>query len=86
MQTSQICECVRFVSFIIPLERGKNADFKLWIQIHQADLTDWMSSYRLNSWRKQALIQKPPPQIPKAFNPPGIAEKTKKYLGINALI
>ena len=31
---------VRFMSFIILLEKGLNVGFKLWIQIHQVDLAD----------------------------------------------
>ena len=33
---------VRFTLFVILLERGLDAGFKLWIQIYQADFTEWM--------------------------------------------
>ena len=38
-----VCVCVRFISFIIPLERGLDEGFKLCIQIDQADFTYWIS-------------------------------------------
>ena len=31
---------VRFTFFVILLERGLDAGFKLWIQIYQADFTE----------------------------------------------
>ena len=34
---------VPLTSFIIPLERGRGADFKLWTQLDHANFADWMS-------------------------------------------
>ena len=34
---------IGFTSFIIPLERSLVASFKLYIEIDQADFTDWMN-------------------------------------------
>ena len=38
-----VCVCDRFTSFIIPLEKGLDASFKVWMKIDPADFTEWMS-------------------------------------------
>ena len=55
---------------------GLGGGFKLWIQIDKATVTDWMPFLP---------SKKPSTQIPEAFNQHEAAEKTKNYLGIDAL-
>ena len=49
-----VCACVRIgsTSFIIPIERSLDAGFKLYIEIEQADFTDWVDLLTSNLMEK----------------------------------
>ena len=50
------------------------------------DFTDACHPNHITLLRKSAVIQNPSAQIPKALYQHGIAEKTKNYLSMNALM
>ena len=78
--------CFLFMSLIIPLERGRTRALSSEYKLNKRIVQIGWPSYQLTSREKSALVQKPSVRIPKIFGLHGIAEKTKNYLGISALI
>ena len=78
--------CVRFTSFIIPLELARMQALRSVYTFTKLIVPTRRPSNHQTSQSKSVLIQKPSAQIPKAFNQHGTAEKPNNYLGLNALL
>ena len=58
---------------------GYGLGFKIWMQIDQSDLTEYIYFLSSNIIDKSVLIQKPSAHVPKGLNLHEIAEKAIHY-------